>query len=395
MLRLGFNEFIKNLKKNVFVIIQLLLLYIIAFFMVSTIVEQNRIFKGIKGFLDDTGVYVQSVGTSVDDTEHIPMSRENLEINLKKVKHVEAPKQYGEVGASYEFDMVVNNNNYKVRLLKGKQCTKVKVKEGYVRALTCSTSGLKPGDTYEVEGYKFYITGIFAPDEWIFGLTRKMNSNGDYKLFFDTYDNFYLGKNNAIYLVVNEDDVIREGLACWSNYYIVDFEDDITEREIEENYDILRDKFNATQNVDFFPTDKIYNNTVRGFKTKLIPIVLAFVVVFIYSLFSLITSSAISFYYERRNYGIYFITGNSWGNTILLTLIHWGIVILSSLTIASCICIVASKIRSLKFLSMDFSYVHIIAALGIVVVQILASLFIPWRSLRKIEPVTIVKENER
>ena len=139
----------------------------------------------------------------------------------------------------------------------------------------------------------------------------------------------------------------------------------------------------------------MYINTKKLIEIKTIPTVIAFIVVFIFSLFSIIAASSVSFKYERRNYGIYFITGNTWKNTLMITLVHWGIEILSALIISVCMVVVVCKLKLLSGLGLEFSPAQIAVIAGIIVIQLLMSLIIPWRMLRKTEPVTIIKESER
>ena len=79
MFELGFSEFIRNIKKNIFVIIQLCILYIVTIFMVSTILEQMRLYNGIKGFVDDTGIIIYSDKTFDESKEALDI--QNIDDN--------------------------------------------------------------------------------------------------------------------------------------------------------------------------------------------------------------------------------------------------------------------------------------------------------------------------
>lgn len=397
MFELGFSEFIRNIKKNIFVIIQLCILYIVTIFMVSTILEQMRLYNGIKGFVDDTGIIIYSDKTFDESKEALDIQNIDIKKELVKVERVEYPLMYGEIGREAILKMVVYNPEYRMKLVSGKDCYSTKPKEGYIRAMSCKSSGIKKGQTYECYGYKFYITGLYDADEMVYGYSRIKGTDSDYKLFYDTYRNIY-GKGNEknqLLFVVNYEDAVRENAGFFNGIIAIDYEDDITDEQISKNQEILNDKYGLFYNSNYINSENVYNNTKKVMKLKLTPLVIAFVIVFVYSLFSLITSSAISFSYEQRNYGIYFLTGNTWKNTILLTIVHWGIAIGSSLFIAVCLSLILGKTGILSDFNLEFSLIQIGVIAGIIVIQLLMALIIPWRMLRKTEPVTIIKESER
>lgn len=158
MFGLGFNEFLRNIKKNVYVIIQLILLYIIAIFIVSTVTEQMREFNAVKDALDDTGIVRLNGGVN-----------DNFEQGLVKVEYIEKPGKYSIISGGLEVEMITESRNYRIKLKSGKTSYSGKAKEGVIRALACSSTGLKPGDTYKMNDYEIYITGTYGPEEWVYG----------------------------------------------------------------------------------------------------------------------------------------------------------------------------------------------------------------------------------
>ena len=58
MFSLGFSEFLKNIKNNILVLAELILIYVAAIFMMSAISEQYGLINGIKTFFDRTGTFV-------------------------------------------------------------------------------------------------------------------------------------------------------------------------------------------------------------------------------------------------------------------------------------------------------------------------------------------------
>lgn len=56
MITVGINQFIRNIRRNILTILQLVVLYIIAIFTVSACVEQLALYRGVSDFIDETGM---------------------------------------------------------------------------------------------------------------------------------------------------------------------------------------------------------------------------------------------------------------------------------------------------------------------------------------------------
>ena len=385
MFTLGFNEFIRNVKKNIWVILELVLLFIVGIFMVSTVSEQMRIYKPVRKVLDESGILVYG-----------PAIPPDLFDELKGVENVVSVPMYGINTKNGETVIVSDYPDYRMKLTSGNYCTKGKYQDGVVRAMVCDVNGLKEGDTVELKLSgtdkltKIYVTGTFGADEWVFGLWRG-GTGTDYKALFDSYSN----RHEKYMFVANAEDMQREMNDIWYySFALIDYRDDITEEDIEYNKSVMSETGVAVER-DTRPVKEMYINTKKLIEIKTIPTVIAFIIVFIFSIFSIIAASSVSFKYERRNYGIFFLTGNTWKNTLRITLVHWGIEILSALIISVCIGVIVCKLNLLPGLGPEFSPIQICVIAGIIVIQLLMALLIPWRMLRKTEPVTIIKESER
>ena len=112
MFSLGFSEFLKNIKNNILVLAELILIYVAAIFMMSAISEQYSLINGIKTFFDRTGTFVKqdtiAAGTTVTDEELL----ENLTGVERIVRPVET-NLYGDIdGNRYNLNFITNNSDY-------------------------------------------------------------------------------------------------------------------------------------------------------------------------------------------------------------------------------------------------------------------------------------------
>ena len=99
--------------------------------------------------------------------------------------------------------------------------------------------------------------------------------------------------------------------------------------------------------------------------------------------------------YEKKNYGVYFICGNSWKKTFIFSSVSWSMVALTALVVAACICIVISAVPAFKGIVLTFSLVHFLILLAITLVLLMVAFIISYRMLRKIQPVSILKDNDK
>ena len=91
MFVLGFSEFLRNIKRNLLVIIQMVAVYIIVIFTVSAFEEQYRLMDGVSAVFDDTGMIM--FATTVGCEEYIEESE--LKELLVKVETIEHSIDYG------------------------------------------------------------------------------------------------------------------------------------------------------------------------------------------------------------------------------------------------------------------------------------------------------------
>ena len=110
---------------------------------------------------------------------------------------------------------------------------------------------------------------------------------------------------------------------------------------------------------------------------------------------SMLTSSAVNVLYEKKNYGIYFICGNDWRKTFVISAIHWITVSVSSLMVAVSGCMLMKASGKFEQLTLTFTSTHVIVIAAVTVITLFVALLIPFNMLRKIQPVSILKDNDK
>lgn len=401
MINLGINEFIRNMKKNIFVIIQMVIVYMITFFMVSALVEQLSLFWGVSDFFDSTGCVIYNV--QLQSASDYP-TEENIKRNLKKVENVVATYGMNYTDSTLQFVAYDNEKvSYKIPLKEGKWFYDAPKKEGYTNIVVSDNAFPKVsvGDDLELEGHKFHVTGIFSSDEMVYGLQmftqKKGGSVHSYLSYYSTPNSLYNEIKGEVSVAVCSSEDLKK-ISSDKMYDLpwisIDFEDDITDEEISDNMTALSDNYGL---IDGFVLDykDIYSNSMKILEIKLLPIIVIFVLMLLLIFTSLLSSSAINVNYEKRNYGIYFITGNSWENTIVLSLINWSCVCITALILSISASLIITATGKFDFLTLNFSGYHILAIICVTLLMLFMALILPYRMLKKLQPVTILKNNEK
>lgn len=403
MIRLGIDEFIRNIKRNVMIIIQLTAIFILSVLIVSVYDSQTRMSNAVMKYIDDTGVYYNGLGNDAS-----VMTDGELIQNIVKVENIihpimtSASEFEGDI-LKAEFELVSydqNKINYVPLLKNGKWYDKADREEGLINVVISENSlGYSVGDVIEVDFYKWNgekiklklnITGTVYEKTMLFGVGGTWSN--DNNSYLDMYSSKYdysagiLGVENIV-AVMSGEDIKKYDLQYIVPKGIIDFEDDITDEEMDSNKEFLKSVCDITD------TASMAENSGKILFNKLSGIVIVFIVLCIITLTSIICSGAVTFLYERRNYGIYFITGNNWNNTIILTMTNWLCICISSVCLSGVIIGIGMLNGITNEYAISFTWMTVLFYLIIIAITVATALIIPISMLRKNQPVQILKNN--
>lgn len=408
MFTLGFNEFLRNLKKNILILVQLVIVYVITIFVISAFEEQYRLLGGLSNVFDDTGLLLRNT-PSMSDECVTKDSLENLLMNVETIEHsyyLNLIDDNFELAKSNDFSIHISSSNpkhitYIPTLIEGEWCEDAPHEDGLINAVASNNFpfDIHVGDIIEFAGLSFKITGIVDTCEMIYGI------NSTYKVNELSYLDFYKPLNTDEYPTymfivsyfdwINKSNLNLEPSTLWGHFTIIDFKDNITEEEISQNIDKLIKQYGYILDAEIQRTDTIYNYSWQLIEIKIMPMLVLLFVVILVLIISLIISSAIDILYEKKNYGIYFICGNNWRNTFKFSTVSWSIVALTSLIISVCACLIISSLNLFNGLALSFSWLHVATLLIITAILLVIAVIIPYFMIRKIQPVSILKENDK
>lgn len=405
MIALGFNEFVRNIKRNILIVVQMMAVYIIAIFTISAFEEQYRLMDGVDEIFDDTGMILLPKAM----TENVYLEKDVLEEVLVKVEHIDFAIRTNVIDENHPASSIniVSNNpkniSYRPELLEGVWCEDAVHEEGVINVVASNNMpfDIKVGEKIEFGGAVYKVTGIVATNEMIYGIKSSLEyteaSYLDYYLPIDSLANSGL----EYWFIASYDDLMKHDIrpfassVSWGMLTTVDFEDDISDKDIKYNMKQIMDHFGYTEGVEMFLTDDMYEYSWNLIMVKIMPMLMLLIVIIIVLIVSLIISGAINILYEKKNYGIYFICGNNWKNTFKLSIVNWTIMAVTSLTLAGCACVYIYSAKIFDGLILAFTSMHAYILGAITLVMLIITTIIPFIMLRKIQPVSILKENNK
>lgn len=403
MIALGFNEFVRNIKRNILIVVQMMAVYIIAIFTISAFEEQYRLMDGVDEIFDDTGMIL----SPTDMSGNVYIERDVLEEILVKVEHIDFAIRTNVIDENHPASSIniVSSNpkniSYRPELLEGVWCEDAVHEEGVINVVASNNMpfDIKVGEKIEFGGAVYKVTGIVATNEMIYGIKSSLKyTEASYLDYYAPIDS--LAHSGANYwFIASYYDLIKydvrpfETSLSWGMFTTVDFEDDISENDIQYNIKQISDHFGYKQGGEMFLTGDMYTYSWNLIMAKIMPMLMLLIVIIIVLIVSLIISGAINILYEKKNYGIYFICGNNWKNTFKLSIVNWTIMAVTSLTLAGCACVYIYSAKIFDGLILTFTSMHLYALGAITLVMLVITTIIPFIMLRKIQPVSILKEN--
>ena len=414
MFSLGTSEFIRNIKRNLLVILQMTIVYCLAIFAVSSYVEQLRLFDGIKGFFDETGVIIQHVSDNYGAVEGLARpTEESLRKDLIKVDNIVTYYRY-QMGlgdkkeendfyiVAYDLDLI----EFRPKLLEGKWCDDYEHTDGVINIVISDSFlyDLDVGETFEHFGITYRVTGIYDDSELTIAYDEQLPLKSNVGSYYNYYqsiremnENEILSNLKVTYIVYGSyEDLVNEEIEPLNNTMItIDYEDDISEEEVETNRNVLMEKYGYRFNRDATDTEPIYDYSIRLLSIKIIPMLVIFIVIFLVSATCLINAGALNVLREKKNYGVYFICGNNWKNTLCLSLINWLCISATSILLAISICFIMKTHKAFENIALSFSLEHVIVIIAISIIMLMLALALPYSMLKKLQPVSILKDNDK
>ena len=330
MFKLGIKEYIRNGWYNIVTVIILVVMIIAISIFMSNVEKKTAMYRLVDEYMDENSVIVQ---LALEDITHM---LNKVEKSMFTRKMNVALTEKGKFDGNKEM-VIYSEDQMKYlspRLDEGVLPDKVdKGDEVISVAISHNSFGLKAGDKTTMtvingDGTQstvdVYITGIISEGQKVpyMSLYQQDMSYISFETFFETYN---YKQTDTVVIVVPEKELEKFPKPIFLNYKmgIINFEDDITEEELEENLDIIRQyerQIHKFALVDSYPKAteimKLSDELMSMELKKYLPLTIA---VFVLLLTCIVGIVSIKAYGNIKYYAVLHIVGMNYKKATVLT----------------------------------------------------------------------------
>ncbi len=414
------KEFVRNIKFNIFIIIQLAFVFAMIVFAVSSVQQNLKYYTPLKDYLGKDGVYIYvnnaTVDTSKDKKALSNYSEYFDEALYSKGIFLEKELSESEIAKSategisgmdnpYEANAYAYYKNvidlYTPTMVDGEwlsEIDKYSNDDGFLHAvITENGYGLEVGDVYTqslttsdggFKNFKIKIIGIMKSGTRSFGMNRRFDSTKQLtaKDMFESYD---VAQQGIPLVLFSMDELDKHNCYGWltGTGMMIRFKDGLSDEE-------YTNAINSTYAIgSSFEFKEIRENSLKEIKnqmTVLAPIIGGIILLVIVSVLSM---SAVNTNKQLRNYGIYYMCGCRWSQCSMINTLS----ILISEGAAAILAYVAMKFAQITGLLrntvVSFGSWQLIGCLCIVIITLIAALIMPALIIGRSTPREIMKSN--
>ena len=407
-LKLGYLEFLRNLKINFLIVLEITAVLITAIFTVSSVRSQLRFYEPLSDYLDSKSLYI----TPDSLTTRVPVEKQLITEKQIKNKFPEAEKvcaqtsfyftlegEYFDVdmeGMGYPEEVI---NGFEPILKEGKWLSDV-AEEGNVInvVVTKNDSGVKTGDEYkcrcndengkDIEGITVRIVGEIENGAAIF-----KKPNGDPKAFKadDFFANYQIDEEtkNEPYLIVPQKQLDKYNIYNYiKKCAFVKLDDGVTDErfeEIKEAYILVGGAVEATE---------IRSNSLDVIKTNLIFLLPIVIGVLVFVIVTTVCMSAINAKKQLRSYGVYYICGSRWRQCVLISVFSAFITVIIAALLSAAALIIGDKTGLLKETVISFGSWQLTACLAVILLYLITAIIMPFAIIGRTNPREILKNED-
>lgn len=417
MRRYALKEFVRNIKFNIFIIIQLAFVFAMIVFAVSSVLQNLRYYIPLSDYLSKDGAYIfvnktvadlgkdkkvlSSYSEYFDDalfTGQVLLEKELTEEEIAKSQSgdfVGAENPYDANAYSYYKNVA---DLYTPIMVGGDWLSEVDKYSGEDDVLhaviTENDYGLKVGDVYTqslpivdrgFKNVKIKIIGVMKSGTRSFGMITRYRSDVvlDAKEMFKSYDVNQEGVPLVLFSAEELDKI--NCLQSVLGGMMVKFKDGLSD---EEYINAVNSTYSLGTSVEF---KEIRENSLKEIKnqmTVLAPIIGGIILLVIVSVLSM---SAVNTNKQLRNYGIYYLCGCRWRQCAMINTLS----IFISEAAAAVLAFLALRIAQLTGLLNNtvvaFGKWQLLGCLCIAVITLIVALIMPALIIGKSTPREIIK----
>ena len=397
MFKLSIYDYMNNFKRNIFTIVQFVLILILVVILSSTTLAQTGMFVALnKSVKNGKGV------VAFDISEYTIK-------DLKKVDEVVYgrtcfPSYIYENDEKIGMSLITYNDNfsdyYQPVLLKGHWVDSIFVDSQYITCVVNQNEqGIDVGDVIEIdncmgEKIKLYISGIIKDKQYLYignEFTDASHEKTDYTDLFSKLDSEQIG----LIAITTDRQLSKLEVRLPSNKIanaLIRFKDDISDEEIEYNKKKIEEESMTGFGIYISSLEQFYKNSLRRIRNILVtyvPIIFASII--------LIMSSILGYEYLllkklMTRYGVYYALGTKWQSMVLVPLFQKVVNSIFSVMIFISLYSLIGYTPIHNKIFMTLGKIQTLIILLICLVYISFGTFMAYRMIRKSAPDEILRE---
>ena len=397
MFKLSIYDYMNNFKRNIFTIVQFVLILILVVILSSTTLAQTGMFVALnKSVKNGKGV------VAFDISEYTIK-------DLKKVDEVVYgrtcfPSYIDENDEKIGMSLITYNDNfsdyYQPVLLKGHWVDSIFVDSQYITCVVNQNEqGIDVGDVIEIdncmgEKIKLYISGIIKDKQYLYignEFTDASHEKTDYTDLFSKLDSEQIG----LIAITTDRQLSKLEVRLPSNKIanaLIRFKDDISDEEIEYNKKKIEEESMTGFGIYISSLEQFYKNSLRRIRNILVtyvPIIFASII--------LIMSSILGYEYLllkklMTRYGVYYALGTKWQSMVLVPLFQKVVNSIFSVMIFISLYSLIGYTPIHNKIFMTLGKIQTLIILLICLVYISFGTFMAYRMIRKSAPDEILRD---
>lgn len=412
----GTRDFSRNLGFNIFIIIQISLVFVVCIFTSSSVSQNLKYYNAFADILNGDGYCVSPFiggsshiipSTDVKDNKRFSDYGEYFG-NVVAVHQIIATGENGSENPYPQQTFAYNGcliYDYKPMMSKGKWLSDVKSESNILHAVISPNNyGLKVGDTIKQEFYTedgsvcldVKIVGMMKNGAKLFGVTSdndelSVDSGSTDKMTVEMlFSNYYSDIAGKPAFVYNLDELELYGISYITEQrMLIPFRDNLTEKETSQAKEEL-DSFT----IGAVPFSKIKKDTLSDIRKQLIVLVPIIIGLLILIIVSILSFTAITTHKSLKNYGILYICGSRWKQC---TFINFTVIVIDLILSAFLTCFAMQAMKLIGLLNntvVIFTLNECLICLGISIIIMVVSLIMPLVIIGRTQPKEILKTDE-
>lgn len=399
MLRFSIGEYIRNIGYNIISILLLAVTFISCVIFLSNISAQQRMNRFLQPYFNENSIIIAELSPYFDVTELTKyeksiMTRETLCIS-GEVKNLSTCLVYNDYSMK----------NLSPRIIEGSLINEKNTEEGLLQVLISENeAGVGTGDVinlgfYDYDGCKFTvpakITGVIASGQkLLFGNGVRISKSMESTDIFGTYSYEQLGY--ALVITTEKEflklpqNIPEENYRC-----IVKFEDSITEKERQDNFQKVIDFEHKSGRIgtEVFPDTTTLierqREEMRSLMIKYVPLAIA---VFVLLGVCIICMVSIKNANSMRYYATLYMCGMPYRNAVIMSGLEMFFDSILAVLLAVSFVILQKKFSLLGEINCSLDSVQVVFMISICVTIVASTMILMRNTLKERSTMNVLKD---